>query len=459
MNLAARRLLLFFFSIVTLASCEDPTEIGIDLQDENQIGTDFTDTITINTGTVLLPDSILSFKTTPAQVGILADPVLGTVKATTYTEVGLGGTDVSFGENPQVDSMVLTLDYSAIFGNKTKPLKINVFRLTEAFQEKASYFTTTKLATEASPLASTTLVPLLYEKKKVFDVDSTAARRLIKVKLPQSLINEFVAQSGKDPLKSQANFEAFFKGLAIAPEGEPASILALNFAADSSKIVLHYKNGNDKKKHTFRFNTSAVSFFTNFESNRAGTPVAPLTQKGDFIAAAQTGNESFIQNNTQLLTKLTIPYLQKFKDVTGTIVINRAELILPVKANSTSALAPPPQLVLYQTNNTNRILKDANGSSLTVQQSNLGQVNGTAFPAVLTYNSEKSRYTLNITSYFQAMLLGKKPNNGLLLAPASVVANQSGGYAITPEIRPYRAIISNTASNKVKLVVYYSKLN
>ena len=460
MNLAARRLLLFFFSIVTLASCEDTTDIGIDLEDENQLGTEFTDTITINTGTVLLPDSILSFRTTPAQVGFLADPVLGTLKATTYTEVALGGTDVSFGENPQVDSMVLTMDYSAIYGNKNKPLTINVFRLTEAFQEKASYFTTTKMATESNPLASTTLVPLLFEKKRVFDVDSTAAKRLIKVRLPRTLIDEFVAQSGKDPLKTQANFEAFFKGLALVPSGEAASILALNLASDSTKIVMHYKNGNDKKKHTFRFNTSAVSHFTNFEGNRAGTTVASLTKKGDFIPARQTGNESYIQNNTQLVTKLTMPYLQKFKQATGNIVINRAELIIPVKANSTSAIPTPPQLVLYQTNSTNRILKDARNNPLTVQDSNLGTVNGTVFPAALSYNSEKNRYTLNITSYFQALLLDKKPNDGLLLVPATVSPDQStGGFAISHDIRSFRTIISNTANSKVKVVVYYTKLN
>ncbi|MEJ8802524.1 DUF4270 domain-containing protein [Pontibacter sp. H249] len=459
MNLAVRRFLLFFFSIATLASCDDPTDIGIDLQDENLIGTNFTDTITINTGTVLLTDSILSFRTAPAQVGYLADPVLGTLKATTYTEVALNGTDVKFGENPQVDSMVLTLDYSFIYGNKTAPLKLNVFRLTEGFQEKASYFTNTTLAKQEAPLGSTTLVPLLYEKKKQFDVDSTAAKRLVKIKLPQSLINEFVAQSGNDPLKSQANFKAFFKGLAIAPAGEPSSILALNLAADSSKIVMHYKNGADKKKHTFRLSGSAVNYFTNFEGNRAGTAVAELSQNGDFIPATEgNGNESYIQNNTQLLTKLTLPYLENFREAAGTIIINRAELIVPVKAASTGAFSAPPQLLLYQTNNTNRILKDGSGNALTVQQNGVGQINSTAFPAALTFDNKRNRYALNITSYFQAMLLGKKPNNGLLLAPA-VVTNSQSGTSVASDIRPFRAIISNAGDSKVQLVVYYSKLD
>ena len=459
MNLAVRRFLLFFFSIATLASCDDPTDIGIDLQDENQIGTDFTDTITINSGTVLLSDSVLSFKSTPAQVGHLADPVLGTLKATTFTEVSLGGSDVKFGDNPVADSLVLTLDYSNIYGNRTQPLKINVFRLTEGFQEKASYFTNTSLARESTPLGSTTLVPLLYEKKKVFDQDSTAAKRLVKIKLSQSFINELVAQSGQAPLKTQASFEAFLKGLAIASEGNPSSILALNLNSDSSKIVLHYKNGADKKKHIFRFAQSQnVSFFTKFEGNRSGTAVATLQNNRDFLPAKQTGNESFIQNNTQLVTKLTLPYLQKFKEKMGNVIINRAELIVPVKAASTTTtFVAPPQLVLYQTNSTNRILKDEKGGTLAIQQN--GIVNGTSFPTALVYDSKRNRYALNITSYFQAMMLDKKPNNGLLLAPANVVPQQDGSISIITDIKPNRAIISNTASNKIKLVVYYSKLN
>ncbi|MFD2513932.1 DUF4270 family protein [Pontibacter locisalis] len=459
MNLAVRRFLLFFFSIATLASCEDPTDIGIDLQDENQIGTNFTDTISINTGTVLLTDSTLSFKVPPAQAGILADPVLGTLKATTFTEVSLGGMDVKFGENPVADSLVLTLDYSQIFGDKTKPLTLNVYRLTEGFDEKSSYFTNSSLEKQATPLGSATLVPKILEKKKSF-ADSTTAERLVKIRFNQDFVNELVAQAGTGNLVTQETFESFLKGLAIAPAGDPASVLALNLAADSTKLVLHYKNGAEKKKHIFRFaHSGAISYFTKFEGNRAGTAVAELDQNTEFLPASQTGGESYIQNNTQLLTKLIFPHLEKFKEENKNIVINRAELIVPVKPASTSFLPAPPQLVLYQTNNTNRILKNRSGNPLAVQQNRVGALESTAFPSPLIYDAKRDRYTIDITSYFQAMLLDKKPNDGLLLAPANVAASQSGSFQITPEIRPYRTIISNTPSNKVKLVVYYSKLN
>jgi hypothetical protein len=460
MNLAVRRFLLLFFSVATLASCDDTTEIGVDLQDENQIGTEFTDTITINTGTVLLTDSILSFKIPPAQAGKLADPVLGTLKATTFTEVLLGGTDVKFGDNPTPDSLVLTLDYSAIYGNKTKPLTLKVYRLTENFQEKASYFTNSSLARESTPLGSATLVPQLLEKKKAF-TDSTSAKKLVKIKFNQSFINELVAKSGQDPLKTQSNFREFFKGLAIVPEGDPASILTVNLKADSTKLILHYKNGADKKKHTFRFaQTDNLSFFTKFEGDRAGTPVASLNQNAAFLPSSQTGKESYIQNNTQLLTKLTFPHLQKFKEATPNIIINRAELIVPVKASSTSFLAAPPQLLMYQTNNSNRILKSANGTALAVQANKVGGLDGTAFAAPLMYDASRSRYTIDFTQHFQAMLLGKKPNTGFLLAPATVTTSQQNGTSqITPDIRPNRTIITNNETNKVKLIVYYSKLN
>ncbi|MDX5422566.1 MAG: DUF4270 domain-containing protein [Hymenobacteraceae bacterium] len=459
MNLAARRLFVFFFSLAILASCEDPTDIGIELQDENQIGTDYTDTITINTGTVLLNDSIVSYKVSPVLVGAYADPVLGSIKASAFTEVSLGGTNVKFGDNPVADSLVLTLDYNAIYGDRTKPLTVNVHRLTEGFDEKSSYFTNSSLAYEATPLGSATVMPKLYEKAKTFE-DSTAARNLVKVRISADFMNQLVAQSGQAPLATQQAFTNFLRGLAIVPVNEPASALALNMTSDSTKLVLHYRNGADKKKHTFGLaRTSSIDYFTRIEADRTGSAVAELNEKGDFVPSSQTGGESYVQSNTQLLTKLTFPYLQQFKEASGNIIINRAQLIVPVKPSTSSNIAPPPQLVAYQTNNSNMILRSRSGAPLAVQQNRVGAVESTAFPSALIYDPKRSHYTLDMTAHFQAMVLGQKPNQGLLLAPASVVAASSGALQIVQDTRPYRAILSNTEANQVKLVLYYSKLN
>ncbi|MCC9136670.1 DUF4270 family protein [Pontibacter silvestris] len=450
MNLAVRRFLLFFFSVAVLTACDDPNEVGLELQDENQIGTDYTDTLTINTGTVLLNDSIRSFKVSPALVGQYADPVLGTVKATTFTEMGLSSTNVSLGDNPVADSLVLALDYTMIYGDKSSELTVNVHQLTERFQERASYFTNSQLAYEETPLGSKTFTPqILNSGTETAPVDSAVA---VNIRLDQQLAEALVAQSGQGPLQTQSNFNEFFKGLAlVSPEG--SNIVGLNLLSSRTKMTLYYKNGETQKTQSFII-TSAENYFTGVTGDRSGTAVAELTEKGEYLPAAQTGGESYIQANTQLLTKLTFPYLDQFKQATDNIIINRAEVIIPVKSSSTSSLAPPPQLAAYQTNSSNRALTP-------LQQDRAFALNTTSFPAAVSYNAEKEQYSINITSYFQAMLLGNRPNNGLLLAPAKVVitSQQTGATAIQDDTSPYRAVINNTDSDKVKLLIYYSKLN
>ncbi|WP_242926329.1 DUF4270 domain-containing protein [Pontibacter vulgaris] len=458
MNLAVRRFLLFFFSIAALTACEDAKDIGIELQDENQIGTDYTDTLTINTGTVLLNDSILSFKASPALVGKYNDPVLGSVSANNFTELGLGTSNLKFGDNPVADSLVLTLDYNLIYGNKTAPLTLNVYQLTEGFQEKATYFTNSNLAYESSPIGSKTFVPQLIKiKKNNVEVDSAV---LVKIKFDQAFLQKIVAESDKDPLKTQANFNNFLKGIALVAADNAGSIVGFNMTSANTSFILYYKNGTEQKKHSFTFNRDIVRSFNRVTGNRTGTSVESLQNKGDFKAASETGGESYIQTNTQLLTKLTIPYLKEFKEAKGNIIINRAELIVPIKKSSASTLTAPPQLVMYETNSKNEIIRNAAGTPTSVQLSRSSGLNGTAYPAVLTIPASKEYYTVNVTPYIQAILLGNKQNNGILLAPANVVATGNLGQSqIQTESRPYRAIISNTGTDKAKLLLYYSKLN
>ncbi|MFD2246674.1 DUF4270 family protein [Pontibacter ruber] len=465
MNLAARRLFLFFFSFAALTACDDPSDIGLELQDKNQIGTDYTDTLTVNTGTVLLNDSILSFNQSVAEVGRYADPVLGTVSATTFTEVGLGGSNLNFGENPVAQSLELTLDYGFKYGDTLQDMTVSAHRLTEKYDDKKSYFTNTELAYESTPLGTQTFRPLrekVVEKDKDGKDVTVTRTRLVKINLGQALANELIAQSGKDPLKTQQNFINLLNGLAIvASEGSTGSLIGLNLASDSTKITLTYRSGAEQKvqKHVFTFDGSNVRNSTLVKADRTGTSVAELT-KGMYIPSSQTGGDSYVQATTQLLTKLTFPYLNKLKEQNGTnIIVNRAELILPVKGSSTSNNLPtPPQMVLYQTNNSNRILKNNTGVPLSVQQEGASTMNTTQIPVVVTKDAKKDYYSVNITSYVQAMLLDKKPNDGLLLAPAVVSSAQNGTRQIQTEPRSYRAIFSNTDANRVKLLLYYSKI-
>ncbi|WP_018476430.1 DUF4270 family protein [Pontibacter roseus] len=457
MNSAVRRLFLFFFSFAALTACEDPTDIGLELQDENLIGTEFTDTVTIQTGTVLQSDSIVSYRAATALVGRYADPVLGVTSAATFAEIGLGGTNVTFGNNAKADSLVLNLDYSFKYADTLQDLQVQVHRLTGAFDEKTSYFTSSEIAFEPAPLGTKAFKP----RVEVVTVDGTSTKKtkILSIKLSPELANQFVAQSGQPTFTNQTSFLNFFRGVAImSPDGANASVLGLNLNSNSSNLTLHYTAGDGTKK-THVFVIGSGGYFSRITTDRSGTAIANLQTKGSFVPSTETGGDTYVQAGAQLLTKLNLPHLEQLKTLQGNLIINRAELLIPVKASSTGNNLPvPPQLVLYETNGSNRILTDATGTPRAVQIDG-APVALTDNPAAIAYNKTKGYYNINITSYLQALLLGQKQNDGLLLGAAIVTADQqSRTRLISAQLNPYRAIITNTEAQPVKLLLYYSKL-
>jgi hypothetical protein len=455
MNSAARRLIFFFFSFAALTACEDPKDIGLDLQDENLIGTEFTDNFTIQTGTVLQGDSILSYRTSTALVGQYADPVLGITRSVAFAEVALNGTNVSLGENITADSLVLTLDYSFKYADTLKAMQLNVHRATSAFDERTSYFTNTPFTYDPTPIGTLDFQPRIVMVNR--EGTPTRTTRLARIQLSPELANEFVAQSGQPTFANQASFLNYFRGIALAvPEDENGSLVGFNLNSNSTSLILYYKEGDTQRSHTFLLGTGG--YFSQITSNRAGTALEELQTKGDFKAASETGGDSYVQGGTQLLTKITFPDLMQLKETQGNIIINRAELIIPVKAASTvNNLPVPPQLALYETNDANNILRDQSGRYRVVQQDGANPFMDT--PAILGFNRKngKEYYSINITNYVQGIIMGFKPNNGLLLGSV-ILTTDASGRSVRPEMHPYRAIITNNDANPVKMLIYYSKL-
>jgi hypothetical protein len=457
MNSAARRFFLFFFSFAALTACEDPKDIGLDLQDENLIGTEFTDTLTIETGTVFQGDSILSYRMASAVVGQYADPVLGITRASAFTEVGLGGTNVNFGSNVKADSLVLTLDYGFKYADTLAAMQVNVHRLTGAFDERTSYFTNSQLSYEPAPVGTAVFKPMI----EVVDVSGTKTKRtkLLRVKLSDELASQFLAQSGQPTFSNQSSFLNFFRGLALlVAEDTNASLVGFNLGSTSSALTLHYTAADGTKK-THAFILGSGGYFSQITTDRTGTAIESLQANGSLIPSSETGGDSYVQAGTQLLTKLTFSGLEALKAQHGEVIINRAELILPVKnASTVNNLPVPPQMVLYETNSTNRILRDVTGTPRAVQQDG-ASANATSNPASIAYDKAKGQYSINVTSYLQAIMLGQKPNNGLLLGAAVVTESQQRSFTISPQLNPYRAIITNSDPKPIKLLLYYSKLN
>jgi Domain of unknown function (DUF4270) len=473
MNWPTRTFILFFFSLLTFVSCENP-QVALDLEGETQLGTAFTDTVTVKAATVLLNDSILGFKRGNLLVGQATDPTFGTTTSKAFSEVGLGASTFTEPATAVIDSMVLSLEYDEYYGDTTQNMTLRVHRLQQAFREDQIYFANQGLPYEEAPLGTRTFKPTPKKSVKSFNADSSAIVRLpvpLKIKLNPALANQILTQR-ETVLANQAAFVNFLPGFALTTDNNAKAVLGFDPDADSTYIRIYYRTGGKKYSYNL-FLSSANNRLNQVTANRANTPLAALQNKGDSIAATATNNRVYLQESTGLKGKISFPYIKTLKEKLNGAYVNRAELIIPVV--STESISP--YLYLYETNKTNRILRYRNGASNEARAiSGDGALypSGYVNPVPLMYSATRKGYILNVTSYVQALIYDIRPrvntteglkeiapSNGLIISPASI--SWSSATASTVPLNSLlglqtlrQTILSNTPGNQIKLRLYYS---
>lgn len=465
MNLRTSRLYLPFFFLLTLISCEKPSDIGVNLPGQNQLGTHF-DTQFAQASTVIHPDSILAFKSEPIVVGKVSDGAFGTISATHYTEVTLGGTNVSFspGTTPN-PSLELVLAYSGnenngyYYGDTTVAIKLNVYRLAKNFQENQTYFTNSKIDLESTPIGTITFKPQFNR--------SNGKSRLLTIPLDQG----FAAELLKKSFATQEEFKNYWKGIAIKPDASSAagSLVGFSISPDTAGaamprgtagINLTYTDADGKiQKHNFSF--SANQYFNGLEITRTGD-LASLDKPNKLLTSQQTNNTTFIQANTGIKTRLYFPNLHNFKEINGNVFINHAELVIPVKAGSYSAQNPvtplPATLLFYESTMGNRVVETSGGTAIALQAGNAPAFNLNT-PAIGRFIQDSLHYSVNITSYVQAVIEKRKQNNGIIITPTpeDIVTASGAGLSYPGTLNLKRALI-DAADKNIQLRIYYSEL-
>jgi len=465
MSLRTSYIYLSFFFLLTLISCEKPSDIGLNLPGQNQLGTHFEKQYS-QASTVIHPDSILAFQNEPIAIGKVSDGEFGTITGTHYTEIGLNGTNISFphAANPD-DSLVLVLAYTGYYyGDTTSNITVDVLKLDENFQENKTYFITDKLKTDAV-LGSKTFKPRFNRIHKEVTVNgekkTAEFSRLLRIPLDKNFADALLLKS----FNTQEDFRAYWNGIAItASSSSPAgSIVGFSTFPDSAGtqqakvagINLYYTDANGKRqKYNFSF---SGTYYNGVEATRQGA-LATLDKPNKELSGQQTNNTTFIQANTGIKTKLIFPDLGNFKNGKGNIFINHAELVIPVKAgtiNANNKVTPaPPAILLYESTLGNRVVKTTGGTAIAVQAGNAPVFNLTT-PAVGIFNKDSLHYKINITSYVQAIIDQKKANNGILITPIpeDKLSAAGAGMAYPGTLSLNRALLDAT-DKKIGLRIY-----
>jgi len=320
-----------------LFSCEDPSRLGIDLIEDNDDLDVLQAEIPLQLKVVRL-DSLDTTNRGIMMTGDYTDLDFGNLNVQSYLRVLPPGTTPSIPTSVmEADSVKMDFRISYFFGEDQVNHQLSVHQLTEQLDPTKTYYSfdstpfdaasitdSTFKVSEADTLLSLDLSPLkdeLFEALKVYQADSAGS----------------------------AAFLEKFNGYTLVSESGNSAILGFNNAHSESTMRLFYTT-NDTVVNTITLRYS--SYYNQITPDYAGTELEGIELLTDFEPAS---GRIYLQAGAGLVPKIDFqPYYDFIEsDTAGTIVINKAELIVENLQGVDGAIEPPSQMSFYFVNEDN----------------------------------------------------------------------------------------------------------
>jgi len=431
------------FLLVTLMSCKKEGDIDPQFIEDSS-SSSFLDVFDIN-AEVKSVDTILTDEVANGLVGVYRDSVFGTTRAEFYVQPLLSTNFQVFfeaGESYFTDSVVLSLPYIDAYGD-TSQTEIEVYRLEEELEKSTVYYSDDSVMVNPSILGSKTFKPNLSENVIVARpnlagfYDTLTLAPQMRISLDNAVGDEILSKSGQSEVENDENFTAFFKGLKIqAPASalggmNQGNILTLALTNTQSLMSVFYTtvdgNGDTTKRVAeFPINTNSVRFI-NYKNSFANSAVDAVINDGN-----QDSLFLYSSGMAGVQTEVKFPGLAN-RFANQAVVVNRAELVLPLAEGSYTKYGVANQLILAS--------RDANGnlSFLPDFFEGVSYFGG-------SYDASKNAYVFGISRYVQSIISGKSDSEALVILVE--------GSAV----RPGRTVIFGPAQSaeKIKLNLYYS---
>lgn len=444
-------LILSVSTLISFSSCNKPTVIGLDVQPENDlIDALYQDTLTLITQTVkedpLRTDANLVYNGV-GLIGKYYDPVFGQANSAVYTQLLMFANAPTFGTNPKIDSVILSLAYTNMYGKKVKPrqnLTLNVNQMTEGLDITATYLSD-QIKTYGQEL--TVANGFVFKPRPTDSIviyGKTKLAPALRVPLLNSFGQSILDKQNTTDLATNDNFLKFINGLYITTEkttGIPSQEgNIVNFNMFSSRLNIYYHNDTDD---SIQYDLS-MSGMRYMRFDHSYVPYADADLQKQLSSTPPAQNDIvYVQSMAGVKTKLKIPNLLTWgrKDF---IAINKAELIIKSISTAKDTFAIPTQLNLFGINDdgtTAYVLPDA--------------YEGTSYFGGI-FDTTNNTFRFTITRQIQQLLSGKVSNNGFFITSATGASTANrivlgGGSAVLNGT-------TNPNNYQMKLKITYTKL-
>lgn len=392
----------FLCSVLWITSCKKKDDdFGANLQPNGDIlDYEITDTTSLITYSVE-DDSLRTDETTLNLLGSYVDPVMGVMKTGFITQFRLEADDPNFGDinSLSVDSVVISLRYGGAYGN-IDPQNARVYRITEDIDTEESYYKYSQISNDGVDLIESGENAFTPDFENDVLVGNDTLSPQLRIPLDTNFGREIIDQSPLGNLADNDAFTAWLKGLFITVENPSQNVgeggvMYFNLLDANSKMTLYFTEGGESKEFSLNINTNCARINV-VESDYSGTRVEDLFQDKTL------GQEEFYYQASGMRSAIEFPHLFALLDSFPNVIVNKAELILPVQYTTDDLLVPPLNLTVAAYD------QSANAQSLIFDNFNPNHLDG-------EYDSDNKQYRFIITRYIQNVLKGDIPNDGLRL--------------------------------------------
>lgn len=480
---------ILLLSILSLSACTriGTSELGLDFVSMDSFNTKDT-ILVVETETVDRPDSLRIYSSDIHIVGNLTDDALfGATTASMYFQLipsnfpfYLQGSKDSI----VVDSAVLVMSYVGFYGDSTRPLKLNLRRiststpmlLTSAYA--VNYPEAYNIQTDAA-LANTYTLDFTKIGDSVFNRFESASKQ-IRIPLLKSFADMFIkTYDSTNAYKNDTTLRTYFPGFALTADASSNNnvLLKTSLVDTNTKLGLYYTTNSlatPGKKDTlvayFKFSSYYNAQANFIKRNRAGS------EASRHINGNTNDSLVYVQSSPGTMVKVKIPGLKNFANK----LVHRAELIaeqVPTEAPTAleKHLLPPNYLFLSAYDNASPLLR-------TVPNDYLGSSDATSFyrfggqlmyktsqgvENIATYNFNVSRYVQGVISRKDSMFdfrIIAPVNDSVRFVPPHPSNNMSSidylssALGNSPATGRVRLGGGNHSKFKMRLRIYYSDL-
>lgn len=403
------------YSVVIFAftynACNDPTVIGSDLLAGDQLDIQFTDTMTINTYSVL-EDSIATYfpgiftNIESFPVGILEDPIFGVSTSSVYAQYTLNSVFPNFDESGlALDSVVLVLPYNIqyAFGDLDETHSVEVYKMAENFPDTSTLYSDMEFML-GELIGEKDFLPLTSEDDSVavfspIDDANVNFPPQLRISLDKNGFDTLLFNADSTILGSVDGFENFLKGIHIKPTSGNKGMPSFNFRNSNSGIMVYYHRISDTTYFNYKFPIFLGNIVTaNYKHDYS---TSSLNLLDDYIGkdAPLADSLIFAQGMSGINFVIEVPYSEYLSDK----VINKAEIILPIQflSEDDPIYSPDSKLLVSEikADGTYRLIDDF---ILARNRVGLDQFTDLAGGEI----ESDDTYRLNITTHMQDMSRG-----------------------------------------------------